>query len=200
MTNYKVIKIPQEEFDKLDGLIFGYLDHDGIAYSTNVSPHSLIIPEHEVINKAMTFDIIKHVPNNWVDDYYIKFEPIKEGEFTLNMLESGKHGIEIKSGEQYLFAGEKFVNIDTWHGLEDFEFNLDHKTDRNWDIVRVFELANGEFDWDFSECKQIWKRPEKSERDSKIEELENRLKKLNEDYEIQKSEIREVSDLLNVLI
>lgn len=196
MSDYKVIKIPQAEFDKLEGMITwkasGYhCENIGSLYSVSgIAADKLL--------KAL-----EHKKN-----IRIQFEPMAEGEFTLDMLESGKHGVELRDGTWCVSMGYVLLTED---GFIDLEYGEDMKAANsdysNADIMKVFSMDKdlSLHSWDTSDGELIWERKE-DESDSNellIDAIDKCLDKLHKNtelfQELSQSHASDLSELNKLL-
>ena len=200
----KVIKIPKEDYKNLGGFDYLGIDIDKEAYLYNKVPTARSYGWSSTNNSWMhTRDlqglVEKALSQNEPRGTLFKFEPIKQGEFTKSMLETGM-AVVTKSGDTKLVVGDRLIGENTplgvsnWNLLGSYTEDMINPYCDEDTIVKVFKYPTGLFSWDLNSTyiKLIWSRKEKSEKDLKIDELEATIKEQLENIDKAKKQLKEL--------
>lgn len=188
MSDYKVIKLPQDEFEKLEGYVWAVCTKFCYSMFFKERPTNYVTDgggyweRSKSVTSVGSYVALEKCAKHWQtvsrDNSLIKFEQLEEGEFTLDMLESGKHFIKLRDGAIFLWLADCAISRDKLIDICIFDDNLLHK-DKSCPSVDIVEVYKGfqklicDTNSMFSDdcMEMIWKRPEKSEKDKKIEAL-----------------------------
>lgn len=198
----KVIKIPKEDYRNLKGFDYLGIDIDKEAFLYNKVPTAIShgwVPSHGSQRHSWGLQelVMKAVSQNEPGGTLFKFEPIKQGEFTKSMLETGM-AVVTSDGITRLVVGGRLIGENmsrrsNWISLDMYSEDM-RCTSSNVDILKVFKYRANSFNWELNQTNSelIWTRKEKSEKDLKIDELEATIKEQLENTNKAKKQLEEL--------
>lgn len=213
MSDYKVIKIPQAEFDKLGGLVWAAFEKNCLLYFYHREP-AISIADLEcaysidgMILSGCRNAVIKLLQQDEPLTTIFKFEPIAKDEFTLDMLESGKHAVKLRDGMTYLVVGCKLLRVSEQGGyyihLEGYDNDMLHREVDDVDIVEVFEYPYSPKN--LEQYQSVWERKEEQSDSNEllIESIDKCINKLHKNtelfQELSQSHASDLSELNKLL-